>query len=153
MDKYTWQDLGSSWILSDLLAAVLCAQLSDFEGIQERRGERWNRYSGELRDWALTRGYGVEEQGSGTGHIFYLIFPDLAERSSFIRHMRDHRILSVFHYQALHESPYASGLNLAKLALPVTTKMSSGLARLPLFPSMTYEEQTRIIASVLAFSR
>ncbi len=153
VDKYTWQDLGSSWILSDILAAVLYGQLADFERIKDRRSQRWNRYFEELKDWASTRGYGAPGPGAGTGHVFYLIFPDISERDSFIRHMQDNQILSVFHYQALHESPYAAGLLAAKLSLPITDKVSSGLVRLPLFPSMTDEEQSRIITSVLEFCR
>jgi dTDP-4-amino-4,6-dideoxygalactose transaminase len=145
VDKYTWQELGSSWILSDILAAVLYAQLCDFEKIQQRREERTHRYFESLQDWASFQGFSLQHPGLGTSHLFYVLLADAAGQERFIDHMKAHGILTVFHYQALHKSPYVSMLTTLPSSLPVTDSVSSRLVRLPLSPSLTESNQLRVI--------
>lgn len=152
VDKYTWQELGSSWILSDLLAAVLFAQLSHFDEIQERREARWREYFEALGAWAMTYGFELQVP-DGTAHLFYLLLSGEAEQDAFIQHMKSHNILVVFHYQALHRSPYGSQFISSDLSLPVTDRICGSLVRLPLFPGLSEGEQDRIISSILSYSR
>lgn len=152
VDKYTWQDLGSSWVLSDLLAAVLYAQLSDFENSQKRREKRWGKYFEALSDWAAYRGFGLQVPDTGTAHLFFLLLSSEAEQDAFIQHMKDTGVLVVFHYQALHRSPYGSGFISSDAILPITDRICASLVRLPLFPSLPENEQDRIISSLLRFS-
>lgn len=152
VDKYTWQDLGSSWILSDLLAAVLYAQLSDFENIQKRREDRWGKYFEALSNWAASRGFGLPVPDAGTAHLFFLLLSSEEEQDAFIQYMKDNRILVVFHYQALHRSPYGSEFSSSDTSLPVTDRICASLVRLPLFPSLPENQQDRIIASLLSYS-
>ena len=151
VDKYTWQDLGSSWILSDILAAVLYAQLSDFESIQKRREERWSRYFEALSGWAAARGFGLQVPDSGTAHLFYLLLNGEKEQEVFIQHMKANGALVVFHYQALHSSPYGSQFPSCDMSLPVTDRICGSLVRLPLFPGLSEDEQDRIISSTISY--
>jgi len=151
VDKYTWQDLGSSWILSDILAAILCAQLSNFDEIQQRREERSNRYFEHLRDWAYAHGFGLQPPKLGTSHLFYLLLADLAGQQRFIDHMSEHGILTVFHYQPLHQSPFVATLKKADSVLPVTESVSKRLVRLPLSNSLSEHDQLRVIEKTLKY--
>lgn len=148
VDKYTWRDLGSSWILSDILAAVLFAQLRNFEQIQHEREKRANRYFEGLKDWASAAGVRLQKPSFGTAHLFYLLFDTEVERDQFIQHMKSAGISAVSHYQALHESPYASMLTSRKTYLPVSEATSRGLVRLPLSRSLTFNDQERVISRV-----
>ena len=152
VDKYTWQDSGSSWILSDILAAILYAQLSDFSAIQERREKRWGRYDLALKDWALSRGFGVQSPDPGTSHLFYLLFSNNHQQSSFIEHMSSYGVMAVFHYQPLHASPYGSQFAGKFSALPTTERVAAGLVRLPLYPGLTEREQDLVVRAALSFS-
>lgn len=107
VDRYTWVDVGSSYLPSDILAAYLLAQLEGHAAIQTRRHAIWNTYAAALRSWAETRGIGlpiVPPDCEHPAHIFYLMMPSLAARTALIEHMRGRRILLVFHYQPLHLS-------------------------------------------------
>jgi dTDP-4-amino-4,6-dideoxygalactose transaminase len=153
VDKYTWQDSGSSWVLPDILAAVLYAQLSDFLAIQERREERWGRYDSALKDWVLARGYDFGPPGSGTSHLFYLLFPHEYEQSAFREHMSSHGVTTVFHYQALHKSPYGSQFDKKSSTLQTTERVAAGLVRLPLFAGLTKKQQDWVVRTTLSFQR
>ena len=151
VDKYTWQDSGSSWVLSDVLAAILYAQLSDFSAIQERREKRWGRYDLALKDWALSRGFGVQSPDPGTSHLFYLLFSNSNQQSGFIEHMSSYGVMAVFHYQPLHASPYGSKFAGKFSALSTTERVAAGLVRLPLYTSLTKREQDLIVRAALSF--
>ena len=151
VDKYTWQDLGSSWILSDLLAAVLYAQLCDFDEIRKRREERWEKYFESLESWALENGFGLPAKNTGTAHVFFLLLQNGSQLGSFLSHLKEDQILGVFHYQPLHQSPFGARFNEEGRALPVTERVAKGLIRLPLFPALTGADQERIIRRSLAF--
>jgi dTDP-4-amino-4,6-dideoxygalactose transaminase len=153
VDKYTWVDLGSSWVLSDLLAAVLTGQLERFDDIQAKRMLIWQRYDRELRDWAAqkhVRTPVIPENAQHTAHMYHLRFSSITERDAFITHMREHEILSVFHYQSLADSPMGKSLGDSG-HFPNAVNASETLVRLPMFGSMTEQEQDRVIEAVRSF--
>jgi len=108
VDKYTWVDVGSSYVVSDVLAAFLFAQLENWTSIQAQRQRIWDFYDRSLRDWALARGIGcpvVPAHCDQAYHMYYLIMRSLRERQELISFLKSKGILSVFHYVPLHLSP------------------------------------------------
>lgn len=154
IDKYTWVDLGSSYLPSDILAAYLLAQLESHEAIQRRRHVIWARYAAELAGWASRSGVQlpvVPEGCEHPAHIFHLLLPSLPARAAFIDHMKSHRILAMFHYQPLHLSDMGRALGGRPGQCPVTEDVADRLVRLPLFFQLTDAEQTRVIEAVGGF--
>lgn len=151
VDKYTWQDLGSSWILSDILAAVLYAQLCDFDAIQKRRMNLWEQYWHELSDWARKNNFGLAERNSGTAHLFYVIPGSPKLQTAFIDHLRQQEITAVFHYQPLHSSPFASHFP-ASEDMSVTEEVATSLVRLPLYSAMSSPDLNRVVEAVKTHS-
>jgi dTDP-4-amino-4,6-dideoxygalactose transaminase len=154
IDKYTWVDLGSSYLPSDILAAYLLAQLESHEAIQRRRHEIWSRYASELAGWAARSGVQMPVVPPGCdhpAHIFHLLLPSLAARTTFIDHMKERRILAMFHYQPLHLSDMGRALGGRPGQYPVTEDVADRLVRLPLFYQLTDAEQTRVIDAVQEF--
>ena len=154
VDKYTWTDLGSSFLPSDLLAAVLCAQLEAREGIQERRRAIWNRYREELAGWAGEHGVrlpAVPDHDEQPFHLFYLLLPSEAARDRLIDHLRKHRILAVFHYVPLHLSPMGVRYGGKPGDCPVTESVSGRLVRLPFYNHLAPEDLGRVIEAVTDF--
>ena len=154
VDKYTWVDVGSSWVISDLLAAILCGQLDRADEIYEKRMRIWNRYNFELADWATNNNVTtpvVPEECEHTGHVFLLRLPTGDSRDRLIGHLRDHGILAVFHYQPLHLSKVGRSLGGREGQFPVTEKAGDCLVRLPLFNSLSDTEQSHVIETVTEF--
>ena len=155
VDKYTWVDVGSSWVISDLLAAILCGQLERADDIYVKRMRIWNRYNIELTNWAENNNVMTPVVPDGcdhTGHVFFLRLATANSRDEFIRHLRDHGILAVFHYQPLHLSTVGRSLGGREGQFPVTEKAGDCLVRLPLFNSLTDAEQSFIINTVTEFN-
>ena len=155
VDKYTWVDVGSSWVISDLLAAILCGQLERADDIYVKRMRIWNRYNIELTNWAENNNVMTPVVPDGcdhTGHVFFLRLATANSRDQFIRHLRDHGILAVFHYQPLHLSTVGRSLGGREGQFPVTEKAGDCLVRLPLFNSLTDAEQSFIINRVTEFN-
>lgn len=153
IDKYTWVDIGSSWVLSDLLAAVLVGQLERFDRVQSRRRKLWDTYLCELTPWAQEGGIRLQKVPDGvehTAHIFYLQLHDFHERSRFISHLAHRGVNAVFHYQALHDSPIGRAFG-RTADCPVATRASQTLVRLPLYSAMTEDEQNQVIEAVNSF--
>ena len=154
VDKYTWVDVGSSWVLSDLLAAILAGQLRRLDAVQSARHAIWDRYATGLADWAAARGVRlpfVPPAAGHTAHMFQLRMPDLAARTRFIDHLGVAGIMAVFHYQPLHLSEVGRRLGGRAGQFPVTEDAGDTLVRLPLFVGLTEAEQERIIDRVRAF--
>ena len=154
VDKYTWVDVGSSYLPSELLAAVLWAQLESAQDIQLRRGKIWQRYNNELSGWAeenTVRLPFVPSHCEQPYHMFYLLMPNLDMRTRFISTMKEKGIMCVFHYLPLNLSDMGVELGSKAGDCPVTEDISDRLVRLPLFYNMTYEEQDRIIRSIMTF--
>ena len=151
VDKYTWVDKGSSYVMSDILAACLYGQLSKSSEIQEKRKVIWNTYFDGLKQWAVTNSVRlpyVPEGCEQAFHMFYLILPSAKARSSFIDHMKGEGISTVFHYSPLHESPMCKQFNTKNSKCPVTCDISGSLVRLPFFNDLTNDELTSVIALV-----
>ena len=154
VDKYTWVDIGSSWVMSDLLAAILYGQLLRADDINARRLQIWNRYHTELSSWAQRNGVTtpfVPEGCEHVGHVYHLRFGNLAQRTRFIAALKEVQISAVFHYQALHMSPVGQHFGGYLGQCPVAEQASDCLVRLPLFNSMTDEQQSRVIEVVQLF--
>jgi dTDP-4-amino-4,6-dideoxygalactose transaminase len=154
VDRYTWVDLGSSYLPSDLLAAYLLAQLEERERIQTARRRIWDGYARELAGWAATHGVRLPVVPPGCEqpyHIFYLLLPSLEARQRFIGHLREHGILAVFHYVPLHLSAFARKIAVRPANCPVATDVADRLVRLPLYFDLSAAEQDRVIDAVIAF--
>ncbi len=155
VDKYTWVDVGSSWVMSDLLAAVLCAQLEQFDSIQEDRMRIWDTYERELAMWAKMGGVRtphIPVESQHTAHMYYLRLPSLAARTAFIDHLKSKGVLAVFHYQALHLSPMGMERGRVKSPLPVSEDAADTLVRLPLYRSMSERELDTVLQAVTTFT-
>ena len=154
VDRYSWRDIGSSYLLSDLLAGLLLAQLENREAIQSRRQQIWSHYADCLRDWALENGVGlplIPSDCEQPFHLFYLILPSEAHRDALMGHMRARRIGTASHYQPLHASAMGQRFGASREDCPVADDLSRRLLRLPLFPSLTDDEQERVIEAVQAY--
>jgi dTDP-4-amino-4,6-dideoxygalactose transaminase len=151
VDKYTWTDIGSSYLPSDLLAAVLLAQLEARDSIQSKRQRIWSRYHRGLSDWAgrseVTLPI-VPADREQTYHMFYVLMPSLESRQRLMSHLKDKGILSVFHYLPLHLSPMGRKFGGAQGQCPVTEEMSDQLLRLPFYNSLSESQQDRVIEAV-----
>jgi len=157
VDKYSWVDVGSSYVMSDVLAAFLYGQLEQWENIQAKRRAIWERYDQALSEWAEARGVRrpiVPEHCEQAYHMYYLLMPSLEKRATFIEHLAKHEIKAVFHYLPLHLSSFAQSKELGawrrgrKEECPVTEDVSDRLVRLPFYTSMTEEEHVRVILAV-----
>ena len=155
VDKYTWVDVGSSYLPSEILAAFLLAQLESRTAIQDARGRIWNRYAAELADWARRNGVGLPSVPSHCEqpyHIFHLMLPSLDARTRLIEHLKARGILAVFHYQPLHLSDMGRKFGGKKGQCPVTEDVADRLLRLPLFHGLSAQDQGDVIAAVRAFA-
>ena len=153
VDKYTWVDVGSSWVLSDLLAALLLGQLERLDVIQARRRRIYERYEVGLRDWSLQRAVVLPSAHENTAHVFHLRLPSGSIRDAFISHLRDRGILAVFHYQPLHMSLVGERLGGRPGQCPMTEVASETLVRLPLYEKLSERQQDQVINAVLTFDQ
>jgi dTDP-4-amino-4,6-dideoxygalactose transaminase len=154
VDKYTWVDVGSSYLPSDLLAAYLCAQLEEWRSIQRKREDIWKRYQAGLKDWAGEHGTGmpvVPAHCEQAWHMFYLLLPSLEARQGLIEHLRAQGILSVFHYIPLHLSGMGRKFGGFDGQCPVTESVSDRLLRLPFFNDLSVADQDQVIDAVRAY--
>jgi dTDP-4-amino-4,6-dideoxygalactose transaminase len=153
IDRYSWVDLGSSYVPSDLLAAFLYAQLLEKERIQATRGALWERYREHLTPWAEEHGVRLPIVPAGCeqpAHIFYMLLPSLAVRQALIEHLKAQGILAVFHYVPLHLSDYAKKAG-STGDCPVAADLSDRLLRLPLYFNLSEGDQMRVIDAVRGF--
>lgn len=154
VDKYTWVEVGSSWVQSDLLAAFLKAQLENFDLIQARRSVIWNTYDSELTEWSQLSGFTlpfVPEEAVHPAHLFYLHAPDLATRTRFIDFLKENGVMAVFHYQALNTSKVGKEYGAKVGDCPVSETAAETLVRLPLFYSLTDSELDKVVSTIKKF--
>ncbi len=154
VDKYTWVDLGSSYLPSDLLAAFLLAQLEARHEIQNKRRRVWEYYQHHLREWAHENGVAtpfVSPDCEPCFHMFHLLLNSLEERQGLISHLKAQGILSVFHYVPLHLSSMGRKAGAQPGDCPITEKVSERLLRLPFYNDLTESDQARIVAAVTGF--
>ncbi len=155
VDKYTWVDIGSSYLPSELIGAFLCAQLEHADEIIDRRRYIFSRYA-ELLESLEKKGHcqlpAREEEGIwGNGHMFYLILNSLDERTRLTNHLKDNGILAVFHYVPLHSSPAGKRYGRAHGGLDVTDILSDRLLRLPLYHDLQEAEIVKVAQAVNSF--
>jgi dTDP-4-amino-4,6-dideoxygalactose transaminase len=151
VDKYTWVDIGSSYLPSDLLAAFLYAQLEVKEQVLARRKCVWDTYAAGLRDWAAANGVRlptIPAHCEQAYHMFYMVLPSLETRTRLIEHLKSKGILSVFHYLPLHLSPMGQKYGCRAGDCPVTESISDRLLRLPFYNELAREDQARVIEAI-----
>jgi dTDP-4-amino-4,6-dideoxygalactose transaminase len=154
VDKYTWVDLGSSYLPSDILAAFLYAQLEKCEEIQNKRKLIWEYYYENLLDWAVPRGAmlpTVPPECEQPYHMFYMLVPSLQVRQSLIEHLKKNGVISVFHYQPLHLSEYGQRFGGRPGDCPVTEMAADCLLRLPLYYSLSQKDQDQVLSAIYNF--
>ena len=154
IDKYTWVDVGSSYLPSDLLAAFLRAQLEHRDQIQSMRRQIWETYACELASWAEANGVRlpiVPEECEQSYHMFYVIMPSFESRQALISHLAGLGILAVFHYLPLHLSPMGLRFGGHQGDCPVTEDLADRLLRFPFFTGMSSSEQAQVIDGVRGF--
>ena len=155
VDKYTWVDVGSSWVISDLLAAILYGQLLRADEIYLQRIKIWSRYHNELASWASSNSVITPTVPDGcehTGHVYHLRFQRGIQRDKFIEHLKNLSIYAVFHYQPLHLSTVGRSIGGKDGQFPITESAGDCLIRLPLFNTMSEDEQSHVIESVKVFN-
>jgi dTDP-4-amino-4,6-dideoxygalactose transaminase len=154
VDKYTWVEVGSSYVMSDVLAAFLYGQLEGWKHIQERRRRIWERYEEHLREWADVNGVRrptIPVYCEQAYHMYYLLLPRPALRQALIAHLKGRGILSVFHYLPLHLSAVGRQHGGRPGSCPVTEQTSDRLLRLPFYNELTEADQMRVVAGLLDF--
>lgn len=154
VDKYGWVDMGSSYLPSELLAAVLLGQLESRERIIARRRAIWQAYDTRLAKWAAARGLRqpvVPAHVEQSYHMYYLLCPSLEARTALIAHLKARGISAVFHYLPLNASPMGLKLGGVAGSCPVAESVSDRLVRLPFFTSMTDDQQSRVIDALHAW--
>jgi dTDP-4-amino-4,6-dideoxygalactose transaminase len=156
VDKYTWVDIGSSFLPSELVGAFLYAQLEEANKIIEKRRQIFGLYArhlAPLQDQGLVKLPFIGDGNAANGHLFYILTRSLAERSALISHLKQGGIAGVFHYVPLHSSPAGQQFGRTSGSLNVTDEVSARLLRLPLFYEMTVEEVVSVVESLKEFFR
>ncbi len=155
VDRYTWVDVGSSYIPSEILAAVLFAQLENYETIQKRRGVLWERYNEGLANWGKSVGAQlpfIPSNCTSSYHQFYVLMPDHASRQGLIHHLKEHGIRSAFHYLPLHLSSVGHELGGYPSSCPITEAICNRLIRFPFYPDLEDKDVHYIIDMITQFT-
>jgi len=154
VDKYTWVDVGSSYLPSDLLASALLAGLEDFDVSQAARQSVWSAYDEALRDWAATfdvRTPFVPDDCEQPAHMYWLVLPNHDQQYRLIAHLKERGIVAPFHYLPLHSSEAGVVHARAGTPCPVTDVVAESLVRLPLHTSLSPADVDHVISSVRSF--
>jgi dTDP-4-amino-4,6-dideoxygalactose transaminase len=154
VDKYTWVDLGSSYLPSDILAAYLYAQFEKAAEIQGKRKRIWDAYFSGLRDWAEEYSIGlpyIPDTCEQPYHMFYIMLPSLEYRQALISYLKSTGISAVFHYLPLHISDMGVRFGGKPGDCPVTEQISDRLLRLPFYNNFSEHEQARVLDIIQGF--
>jgi dTDP-4-amino-4,6-dideoxygalactose transaminase len=154
VEKYTWVDIGSSYLASELVAAFLFAQLEESTRISSQRREIYEYYMSGLRPLEQRRHVrlpATPEDCHHNGHMFYLILESTEQRAKLILYLEERDIQAVFHYVPLHSSPMGKIIRSSDEELPVTDALASRLLRLPCFFELRRGDQDRVIDAVHSF--
>jgi len=154
VDKYTWVEAGSSYLMSDILAAFLLAQLQRVETITASRRRVWQYYKTHLAEWAVANNVQlpfVPSHCEQSYHMFYVLLPTLEMRQGLIEHLKSAGILSVFHYVPLHLSPMGMQYGGNAAQCPITESVSDRLLRLPFYNDLSEGEQAEVVSAVRQF--
>jgi len=153
VDKYTWVDIGSSFLPSEIIASFLWAQFEDFENIMSKRNSLWKYYYDHFKK--ISKKNVIEPSSpincKHNSHLFYLLFPDIQFRNAFIRKMSDTGVCCPFHYVPLHSSPAGKIYGRVSGNLEVTNSIAGRLVRLPLFPGMSISEADLVVQKTFDF--
>ena len=152
VDKYTWVDIGSSYLPSDILAAFLFAQLEKRDNIQVKRKMIWETYYSELKKWADENNVClpfIPNYCEQSYHLFYLLFDSEIIRNRFLAYMRRNGATAIFHYLPLHKS--IMGKKFGNFECPVTESVAGRIVRLPFYNELSKQEQSKIINDILNF--
>ena len=151
VDKYTWHDIGSSFLPSDVLAAILSAQMDRYEEIFEKRMNVWNTYYNGLKDLEdkgyLRRPY-LPADIEHNAHMFCIVLPSEEKRTHLINKLKEKGIASYICYVPLHSAPYGLKLGYTPEMLPVTEDLAKRILRLPLYVDMTSEDGMYVVDSI-----
>ncbi len=151
IDKYSWVDVGSSYVLSEICAAFLSAQLEYVEEIHVRRKEIYDRYYKGLKqyeDAGCLRLPVIPEHCDSCYHMFYILLPDQNHRNALIDYLKSKGVLAVFHYLPLHLSPFGKQFSAKEGDLPVTESFSNRLLRLPFFYDLSHDDQDYVMNAI-----
>lgn len=154
VDKYTWRDIGSSYLMSDLQAAYLWGQLEVAEQINQRRLKQWQRYYQALTPLAESGRISlpsIPQDCVHNAHMFYIKLRDIEERSAFLSYLKEADIMAVFHYIPLHSSPAGELFGRFNGEDRYSTIESERLVRLPLFYNLAEANQRTVITTILSF--
>jgi dTDP-4-amino-4,6-dideoxygalactose transaminase len=154
IDKYTWVDKGSSYLMSDINAAVLTAQLEFAQTIQKRRRTAFMTYMDSLGDWTNSVGAEIPHhlnREDRPSHLFPILMPDLESRTRLIEHAKASEVFLTFHYVPLHHSPAGRKFGTSSGNFGTTEKISDTLVRLPLFSDMGSNDSLRVVEVVSKF--
>ena len=150
VDKYSWVDIGSSFLPSDIIAAFLYAQLENLDLIQDKRKDIWNYYNSRLIEFQ-DKGYfklpEIPAHSKNNGHMYYLVLSDSGTRDQLIEYLRNNNIFAVFHYLSLNKSPYYKG----KSSFINSDKFSDTLLRLPFYYEIEMKEIEFICKKIIQF--
>ncbi len=152
--KYTWVDIGSSYLPGELIAAFLYGQLERHQEIREHRLRLWDAYAEAVAPLASTGQIQLptySDRHQHNGHLFCMLWRNGDERNAFITHMRSLAIMTPFHYVPLHDSPAGQRLGKTPHPLPVTSDVSDRLVRLPMFWSLG-DDQAKVLDGVRSFA-
>jgi dTDP-4-amino-4,6-dideoxygalactose transaminase len=155
VDKYTWVDLGSSYLPSDILAAFLYAQFLSRDVIQAKRKRVWEYYDKNLKEWAADRAVrlpSIPAHCEQPYHMYYVIMPSLEARQALMRHLAAREIHSVFHYLPLHLSGMGRKFGGKSGDCPITERVSDCLLRLPYYNELSEADQDRVVTAIKNFS-
>jgi dTDP-4-amino-4,6-dideoxygalactose transaminase len=151
VDKYTWVDVGSSYLPSELVAAFLLAQLEHAEAINEKRRAIWEAYHAAFEPLEalgkIRRPKRLQDR-TANAHIYHLLFESLGARTEAIARLSAAGVNAVFHYVPLHTSPAGRRFARSHGSLPVTERVGDGLVRLPLWPAMSADDIQRVVDAV-----
>ncbi len=151
VDKYTWIDIGSSYLMGEILAAFLYAQLESRDQIQAKRQYIWEYYAAHLQDWASQHGVQLPTIPSGCRqpyHMFYMLLPTLEQRQSLIQHLKTLEIVAVFHYLPLHLSSMGQRFGGQPGDCPVAEEISDRLIRLPFYNDLSPVDLERVVSAI-----
>ncbi len=154
VDKYTWVDLGSSYVPSEIVGAFLFGQLEMMGAISDRRRAIYQYYRRQLKPLeteGLLQLPHTPEDCSANYHMFYVLTKDGPTRDALMEHLHKHGIGAVFHYVPLHSSPMGRRLGGNARELPITDSVSARLVRLPFYYTITDEEQAEVVRQIAAF--
>ncbi len=154
VDKYTWVDIGSSYVLSELSCAFLYAQLEALDEIRALRKQVFDNYQnllGGLQDEGFLQMPVIPDECETNYHMFYILLKDQETRDALMQYLREHDINAVFHYIPLHTSPMGRSFGYREGQLPVTEDLSGRLLRLPFFNEISFSQQERITDWINSF--